>query len=77
MANSVMAASATSVHCCVPLCNGDGRYHPDLVFHRFPKSPKKRWKWFQLIRDTLILAKEVITQSMQKLEIKRNGHVLM
>ncbi|XP_022804685.1 uncharacterized protein LOC111341903 [Stylophora pistillata] len=27
----------SSYHCqCVPLCNGDSRYHPELKFHRLP-----------------------------------------
>ena len=26
------------LHCCVPLCNGDSRYHDKLSFHRFPKD---------------------------------------
>ncbi|XP_046853169.1 uncharacterized protein LOC124446360 [Xenia sp. Carnegie-2017] len=38
----------SSYHCCVPLCNGDSRYHQDLKFHRIPsandgKETRKLW----------------------------------
>ena len=51
-----MAASATNDvelvtkrvdYCCVPHCNGNGRLHKDLSFHRIPSEKKvelrKRW----------------------------------
>ncbi|XP_062621199.1 THAP domain-containing protein 2-like [Saccostrea cucullata] len=37
-------------HCCVPFCNGNGRIHPNLSFHRIPKAPEKRKEWVQAIR---------------------------
>lgn len=34
-------------YCCVPHCNGNGRLHKDLSFHRIPSEKKvelrKRW----------------------------------
>lgn len=49
-----MAADGMKVtvhrHCCVPLCNGDGRFHLDLSFHRFPQSEPYRSQWIQAIR---------------------------
>ena len=38
----------SSYHCCVPRCNGDSRYHKELVFHRMPSGKeneeiRKRW----------------------------------
>ncbi|XP_062605906.1 uncharacterized protein LOC134267706 [Saccostrea cucullata] len=37
-------------HCCVPLCNGNGRLRPELSFHKFPSNEIVRKLWIQAIR---------------------------
>ncbi|CAC5390003.1 unnamed protein product [Mytilus coruscus] len=43
-------AKGNDKHCCVPLCNGNGRRHMELSFHRFPQTDNKRNLWIQAIR---------------------------
>ncbi|CAH3035747.1 unnamed protein product, partial [Pocillopora meandrina] len=38
------------LHCCVPRCNWDSRYHGKLSFHRFPKHYALRNQWIIKIR---------------------------
>ena len=39
------------LHCCVPQCNNDSRYHSSLSFHCFPKKDKQlRAMWIVKIR---------------------------
>ena len=41
--------SKSSFHCCLPCCNGDSRYHSELIFHHLPgrgshgEQLKKDW----------------------------------
>ncbi|KAK3107108.1 hypothetical protein FSP39_007303 [Pinctada imbricata] len=37
-------------HCCVPLCTGNGRRHPELSFHQIPTKPEIRKAWIRAIR---------------------------
>lgn len=37
-------------HCCVPFCNGNGRLHKELSFHKIPNRPDIRKAWVQAIR---------------------------
>ena len=41
---------ATSKHCCVPQCNGNGKRHPELIFHKFPAQDELRKTWIVVIR---------------------------
>ena len=51
-------------HCCVPGCNGDGRYHQDLHFHHFPKDEVQRKNWIiRIRRDT---GKELQVKSLNR-----------
>ncbi|VDI69379.1 Hypothetical predicted protein [Mytilus galloprovincialis] len=43
-------AKGNDKHCCVPLCNGNGRRHTDLSFHRFPQTDHRRNMWINAIR---------------------------
>ena len=35
-------ARGWSKHCCVPQCNGNGKRHPELIFHKFPAQEELR-----------------------------------
>lgn len=50
---SITGRKNSAYHCCVPLCNGDSRYHEDLRFHRIPgrtKDEKLKKEWLVKIR---------------------------
>lgn len=50
---SITGRKNSAYHCCVPLCNGDSRYHEDLRFHRIPgrtKDEKLKKEWLLKIR---------------------------
>ncbi|XP_039274666.2 THAP domain-containing protein 2-like [Styela clava] len=47
---SARVSSGSKLHCCVPLCNGDRRYSPNLSFHSFPKDVKRKRAWIVNIR---------------------------